>query len=376
MSEYKCPFCAAINRSDAGKCSTCQQPFPWAESEARIINLIKEREISRVRATLTVVEDLYATVREGKPFPVSSLKGLIFSWLLPHAVVIIGSLIGALLLSVQTYLIYQQIVLQKAQNDLLIHQTTLDVFDKTSRFKEMLSNSPNPEECIHRPREKITPKSSKTWMSPNLAAIRQIVRLSRNEPATTIPVVETLLVDDSGAVSSGAFLVLAELKRLGIYAPVDKFANFFGASLKAAPFEAWEFSNTNFRLADLSSARMQSGHFAGSWFSGANLHNAYLYGSLLTDTDLDCTDLRNADLSMTNVERANFEGADLDGANLSGINNWQQISSIKGANIRGVKNAPPGFEEWAFANGAKPVTMSKSAQWSGEASCVRRLPCE
>ena len=53
---------------------------------------------------------------------------------------------------------------------------------------------------------------------------------------------------------------------------------------------------------------------------------ADLSGAILDDADLRDTDLRDA--------------------------HWQQIKSVRGANIAGLKNAPEGFVVWALANGA------------------------
>ncbi len=61
------------------------------------------------------------------------------------------------------------------------------------------------------------------------------------------------------------------------------------------------------------------------------------------------------------MSEANLAGAQLDGADLSFADlrnadlqsiDWQNIAAIKLANIAGVKNAPAGFLEWAFKNGA------------------------
>jgi hypothetical protein len=62
---------------------------------------------------------------------------------------------------------------------------------------------------------------------------------------------------------------------------------------------------------------------------------------------------------------ANLSGADLRGANLAKVDlrdsdfrntKWQKIESIKLVNIFGIKDAPPGFLNWAIQNGAIGVT--------------------
>jgi uncharacterized protein YjbI with pentapeptide repeats len=81
---------------------------------------------------------------------------------------------------------------------------------------------------------------------------------------------------------------------------------------------------------------------AGAQFSGANLQGAAF---------LTCN-LKGADLSEADVARAKLYRTQLMNADLRGIMNWQQIASIEGTNIYGVKNAPAGFTEWALAHGA------------------------
>ena len=51
------------------------------------------------------------------------------------------------------------------------------------------------------------------------------------------------------------------------------------------------------------------------------------------------------------MEGAKLDGADLRGADLKGLS-WQNIHSISGANIAGVRNAPAGFSQWAMQHGA------------------------
>ncbi|HYZ72021.1 MAG TPA: hypothetical protein VE641_03030 [Chthoniobacterales bacterium] len=40
---------------------------------------------------------------------------------------------------------------------------------------------------------------------------------------------------------------------------------------------------------------------------------------------------------------------------------WQGIADVKLANVFGIKNAPPGFLEWAMNHGA--VSIESDAQW-------------
>lgn len=67
--------------------------------------------------------------------------------------------------------------------------------------------------------------------------------------------------------------------------------------------------------------------------------------------DLSGIDLTGADLADANMEGVNLDDADLSAANLMNFR-WRIIRSVRNANIEGVKNAPPGFVEWALHAGA------------------------
>jgi uncharacterized protein YjbI with pentapeptide repeats len=62
-------------------------------------------------------------------------------------------------------------------------------------------------------------------------------------------------------------------------------------------------------------------------------------------------DLVGSDLTGANLSHSDLGSADLRFANLSGMQ-WQEIKSIKSANIAGIKSAPEGFIQWALQNGA------------------------
>src|ERR1700722_16478987 len=128
-------------------------------------------------------------------------------------------------------------------------------------------------------------------------------------------------VDVSGAFLQGAKLANARLLR----------ANFNSADLR----------DSYFHLADFTDADLKSANFRASNLTKANFRRADLSGS----------DLGEADLTDANLAGANLDDADLSGANLAGVQ-WREIASAKNATIEGVKNAPPGFVDWAKQKGA------------------------
>ncbi len=128
-------------------------------------------------------------------------------------------------------------------------------------------------------------------------------------------------VDASGAFLQGLHMEKANLAR----------ANLNAADVRNAVLPAVDFSDANLRSAN---------------FRDSNCRGASFRGATLDDADFSGADLGNADFS-----GATLASADLRNADLRGID-WAHISSIKGANIAGIKNAPEGFVAWALKNGA------------------------
>jgi hypothetical protein len=125
--------------------------------------------------------------------------------------------------------------------------------------------------------------------------------------------------------------------------------NLENAHLLRATFSASDLRNSNFRFADFTDADLKSANFRESNLTRSNFHGA----------DLDNCDLNGSDLTEANLVGAKLDDADLGDANLSGFV-WRGIRSIQNANIEGVKNAPPGFVEWAIQHGAVRITEENS----------------
>jgi hypothetical protein len=113
------------------------------------------------------------------------------------------------------------------------------------------------------------------------------------------------------------------------------------ADLTRSNFNAVDARNSNLRSANLTAADLRSANFRES-----NLQNARLIDADLTGADLDSATLVGADLT-----RANLDNVDLRNTDLRNIR-WQDIRSMKMANLAGVRNAPDGFLRWALRHGA------------------------
>lgn len=113
------------------------------------------------------------------------------------------------------------------------------------------------------------------------------------------------------------------------------------AQLSRADLSAVDARDGAFNEGDLDFANLQS----------TNLRNASLARASLEEVNFSDADLNGADLSRSDLSNAVFDRADLRGAECRGIK-WQEIRSLKGANVFGVKDAPDGFLEWAVKHGA------------------------
>jgi hypothetical protein len=135
-----------------------------------------------------------------------------------------------------------------------------------------------------------------------------------------------------------------------------------GVDVSSAFLQGLNLSGANLSRADFDSADLRNSRMSGVDFMLADLNSANLREADLSHVRFVDADLRNADLTGSmmagaNLSGARLEDADLSSADLNGIE-WQQIKSVKGANLTGVKNAPTGFMEWALKNGAVVNTGS------------------
>jgi uncharacterized protein YjbI with pentapeptide repeats len=118
-----------------------------------------------------------------------------------------------------------------------------------------------------------------------------------------------------------------------------------GVKLKRANLARATFDGADARNAELVEADVENASLRGANFREARLEGADLHGSTLDDADLNGAQLGGADLSGTSLDNVDLRDADL------GRVKWNDVRSVKGANVLGVKNAG-GFVEWALAHGA------------------------
>jgi Pentapeptide repeats (8 copies) len=122
-------------------------------------------------------------------------------------------------------------------------------------------------------------------------------------------------------------------------------AKLLRANFRSADIRGGSLVGSELEFADLTSANLRN----------ADLQNADLQNANLEDADLFEVDLRQADLSGAHLNKADLRNADLRGAQ------WEEIADVKLANVFGVKNAPPGFLDWATKMGAESI--ESDAEW-------------
>lgn len=129
-----------------------------------------------------------------------------------------------------------------------------------------------------------------------------------------------------------------------------------GVDVSSAFLQGLDLHNANLARSDFNSADLRNSNFRSVDFTFANLNSANLRDSALDGAKFVQTNLRSADLTGSSLAGAELSGAVLDDCDLrrADLKNtrWQQIGSVKGANVAAVINAPEGFVKWAIANGA------------------------
>ena len=126
-----------------------------------------------------------------------------------------------------------------------------------------------------------------------------------------------------------------------------------GGHLDRCDMNSSDLRNSTFDRSTLTFCNLQSANFRGASFANADL----------TDVDLSDADLTSANLTHADLTRANLSRADLRNADLHAVS-WLDIQSIRLANIRDIKNPPPGFVDWAMQNGA--VALASDDDWNAQ----------
>ena len=135
-----------------------------------------------------------------------------------------------------------------------------------------------------------------------------------------------------------------------------------GVDVSSAFLQGVRLEHANLLRSDFSSADLRNADLAWCNFTLADLHSANLRGAMLdhaqfTQASMDDADLTGASLVGVDFSLVTLANTDLRDADLRDAK-WREIRNLKGANIAGARNAPPGFVEWALKNGAISVAAN------------------
>lgn len=151
---------------------------------------------------------------------------------------------------------------------------------------------------------------------------------------------------------------------VGIQATDNAFL--FGIRLPGAHLDRCDLDSSDLRDSVFDRATMTFCNLQSANFRAASLANVDLTDADLSDSDLTGTNLTGANLAHTDLSRA-----DLRNSNLHAVS-WRNIGSIRLANIRDVKNPPPGFVHWAMKNGA--VSLANDDEWNAAIQKSKSIP--
>ena len=123
------------------------------------------------------------------------------------------------------------------------------------------------------------------------------------------------------------------------------------AFLQGVQLRKARLSRANLNAADARESTLDDSDLNFADLRSANFRGSHLRKVSLEEADLSDADLNGADLRDSELDGAKLDGADLRSADLNHVS-WKGLKGAKGANVFGVKNAPPGFLDWALHNGA------------------------
>lgn len=310
---------------------------------------------------LSTKSDLLSTQIEqwqnskGEKFPFAELSEVIVAGFMRFVRVGILTFLIALIptffLIIQTYLLNNQNKKFDIQNDLIRRDVSLATFEQTSRFRDLLIKQPF--DTLGTPLIDFegNPAKIKAWPIPNFGTIIQLSEFGKEEPRITLDALRPLLSDNNSSVSSGALFAL------------NRLASFYN------------IGDLNFQGSKLDKATLSNSASDGIILQNANLTYCSMSGSVLkgiffNGSSFDYSDMSHADLSSSEIGKTSFEFTDLSYCNLEKIEVYNDIKTMAGTNVMGLRNAPDNFLEMAISLGA--VTMTNE-EWKSFKSEVRDI---
>jgi len=192
---------------------------------------------------------------------------------------------------------------------------------------------------------------------PHIAASKQAVRLEAAQVLGGLtPCVPSQSGQQtaSGAITNFLFGTVNDKQTPGIISRAESYLTVRRGQLKATTVVDLKLSAIRLVV------QRHRGCLAWTDLNGYDLKKIDLSTANLAYAGLIAADLQDSDLRGGNLRGADFTDSNLNGSHLAGTEGWDQ-SVFKGANIKNVQDAPPGFREWALNQLA--VDM-ESVAWS------------
>lgn len=276
---------------------------------------LKEREISRWRAIVTLIEDTYKAIKNKEPIPIESIKGLVYSFLLPRIIIIIGSILGVFFVGFQTYIIYQQNELIDEQNELFDKQNELIIFDLISNLEDFYHEEPDTLEyrqIYQHPDSNIVSKQV-TWPEPNYGKIRLVGRLADFYNDQLIPALFSLLYDDNPMYAQYGYLSLNEIISNEI-GDNDLFENAIFS--RGVNFRGNQFLAINFRLSirqfSFFYCRLSSTTFLNNTSERIHFNHSYLFNNRFVNSNIEYISFRQSDVDNLSILQSDIQFLDIE----------------------------------------------------------------
>jgi hypothetical protein len=228
-----------------------------------------------------------------------------------------------------TFLIIFQSYLLVVQNGNIDRQNRLIAFEQTSSFREKLFQGHIRLENMGDPNLEF-----EVYPKANPSTVEQLVLFGIEEPKLVSTALYPLLKDENSTISSGAILALLQLNA-------------------KVPSIKLSFGSSNISGGNLGGEVLQKLNFSRSNLRGCTFKN-----SLLNLTSFDYCNLQLADFSGAEISMTSFILADLSWCNFHNIPVFNDIKTMAGANIYGIRNPPSGFTEMAIDLGAVNMPTS------------------
>lgn len=305
------------------------------ETEKKLLEL-EARIVEQEHRLFPVLNNFFITRRkwtEDDPRRDAAVKALLWRiFFSPGTVAVTGAGIGLVTLAVmvwQNFLIKEQN--QYFREQIAQQQQQLDA-------QQRVANQSTRSEAIERIYGPMYAKNTRV----KAEAVRSLLAVERLIVASGTNTLPTDYINLHDAELQAAWLDSADLRK----------TSFRKAILSKAVFNNAKLGESSFRFVDAEGAsflscQLNDAQFAFADISFAQYSHANLKGTLFTRCKLV-----EADFSKADLEKCSFVGCDLASADFAEVKNWRKIDSIRDSNIHQLSNAPPGFVEWALANGA------------------------